>query len=211
MMKSKLTWKRFVDNFKSRYKISKLNISSLTINYRICYQNVSHAFGWCCQSQSKGAQQWANDGNLAIGKFFEQWTDKKAWKVHHDVKHADDDCSAGCSHIQIVEQIAEKQSKRGFNASRCQLNKLEEQSRKRINASITDDSSEMKLTNTHIHQANAKRCHPAVASVGGDFSCLFSLIHLITVSIFIFCFSFVAILRCLTNTHAHAHTVEVKH
>ena len=69
---------------------------------------MSHAVSRRSHSQANGTQKWTDYRNFSIRKFFEQGTNKKSRKVHHDVKHADDDsCSSG-SNIQIIKQITEK-------------------------------------------------------------------------------------------------------
>lgn len=82
---------------------------------------MSHAAGARRQGESKRAQKRAHDGDLAVRELLEQRADKQARKVHHDVEQRDDEGRAGGAHIQVLQKIPEKQTKRRFNASRCQL------------------------------------------------------------------------------------------
>lgn len=104
---------------------------------------MSHAAGARRQGESERAEKRAHDGDLAVRELLEQRADEQAREVHHDVEHADDDGRTGGAHVQVLQKIPEKQAKRRFNASGCQLIK------KPYKALISKAINEQLFSNSH--------------------------------------------------------------
>lgn len=93
----------------------------LTIDDRVCCQNVCHARSCRCESKTEGAQKRANYCDLSIGELLQEWAHKQPREIHHNVQHADYDRGTGCADIEVMKQITEQEAKRWLNGARGQL------------------------------------------------------------------------------------------